>query len=343
MNALSFGEPVFAGLAACFLLFAWWLLARSERQRREALEQFGDEKLLAHSSAIPAAKRRRLGLGLRVAAVVLGLLALARPQLGTEPASLAHRGRDVLVALDLSRSMNAADVAQSNGPPLSRLAAAKAAVLSAVRAGAGDRLGLIIFGGSAFLQLPLSADHAAFQRFLEAATSDDLGDPATNLSTAILTAATTFEHEGEQGYESVLLVSDGESGAGDVGPALGRLHRRGVPVFALGVGTLEGAPVPADSSEAPEQWHRDHIGRVVISQLDEGDLRRAARETNGSYLRLQPGALPQITAEMSRLEKRTVSAHQAVQRADRFQWPLALGVLALVLSPVVSGVPRRRR
>ena len=116
-----------------------------------------------------------------------------------------------------------------------------------------------------------------------------------------------------------------------------------MPVFALGVGTLEGAPVPADSSEAPEKWHRDHIGRIVTSQLDEGDLRRAARETSGTYLRLQPGTLTQITAEMSRLEKRTVSAHQAVQRADRFQWPLALGVLALVVAPVVSAAPRRRR
>jgi Ca-activated chloride channel family protein len=238
--------------------------------------------------------------------------------------------------------MNAADVVQ-NGRTVTRLAAAKATVTETVKGAPGDRLGLIIFGGSAFLQLPLTADHAAFQRFLDAATSDDLGDPATNLTNALATAATTFEHEGEPGYESVLLVSDGESGAGDVGPSLQRLHRRGVPVFALGVGTPEGAPVPADSNEAPEKWHRDHIGRVVISHLEEGELRRAARETNGSYMRLDLAAVPRLRTEMGRLEKRTISAQKAVQRADRFQWPLGLGFLALAIASLMSLAPTRRK
>jgi Ca-activated chloride channel family protein len=244
----------------------------------------------------------------------------------------------VLVLLDLSRSMNAAD--RQDG--LARLTVAKGAVLEALAGSRGDRVGLVVFGGSAFLQLPLTADHAAFRRFLEAATTDDLADPATDLSRALVAAATTFEHEGQRGFQSVLVVSDGESVEGDIGPALKRLRLAGVPVFAVGIGSSEGAPVPADSSEAPEKWHRDHIGRVVQSRLEEGDLRRAANETNGAYLRWTPGAGTGLRAELGRLEKRTMSSRTSPERADRFQWPLGLAILALAVQPLI-GVKRRRQ
>ena len=119
---------------------------------------------------------------------------------------MGRTGRDLLVVLDLSRSMNAADVEQS------RLAVAKQLVRDLLRATPGQRVGLVVFGGSAFLQLPLTGNYAAFQRFLDAASTDDLGDPATDLSNALLAANTAFEHDGERGYQTVLLVSDGESG-----------------------------------------------------------------------------------------------------------------------------------
>jgi Ca-activated chloride channel homolog len=262
---------------------------------------------------------------------------VARPQFGLRPASLVHTGRDLLVLLDLSRSMNAADVGR-----LSRLAVAKGAVLDALAGSPGDRVGLVVFGGSAFLQLPLTADQAAFRRFLDAATTDDLANPATDLSRALTAAATTFEHEGERGFQSVLLVSDGETVEGDVGPPLKRLRLAGVPVFAIGVGSSEGAPIPADSSEAPEKWHRDHIGRIVQSRLEEADLRRAANETNGAYLSWTPGAGAGLSAELGRLEKRTMSSRTSPERADRFQWPLGLAILMLGLEPLLV-VQRRRR
>ena len=232
--------------------------------------------------------------------------------------------------------MNAAD------GDLPRLTLAKEAALQALASSPGDRVGLVVFGGSAFLQLPLTANHAAFRRFLDAATTDDLANPATDLSRALTAAATTFEHEGERGFQSVLLLSDGESVEGDVGPPLKRLRQAGVPVFAVGIGTSEGAPVPADSSEAPERWHRDHIGRIVQSRIEEGDLRRAANETNGVYLRWTPAIGPGLSAELGKLEKRTMSSRTSPERADRFQWPLGLAILMLGLEPMMR-VKRRRQ
>jgi Ca-activated chloride channel homolog len=334
---MTFGYPIILPLLLLALPLAVWALLRHHRGRRARLHNFGQPGLLARASTIPSERVTVVRQVLVLGALSLGLLAVARPQFGRRPASLAHTGRDVLVLLDLSRSMNAADEdpVRSQGR-LSRLAVAKNVVLEALAGSPGDRVGLVVFGGSAFLQLPLTADHAAFRRFLDAATTDDLADPATDLSRALAAAATAFEHAGERGFQSVLLVSDGESVSGDVGPPLKRLRVARVPVFAVGVGSSEGAPVPADSSEAPEKWHRDHIGRIVQSRLEEGDLRRAANETNGVYLRWTPGAGAGLSAEMGRLEKRTMSSRTSPERADQFQWPLGLAILILGLEPLLA-------
>jgi Ca-activated chloride channel family protein len=337
MSGLSFEYPVLLAAAAFFVLLAVWGISSQRRDRQRALSKFGDESVLAASSSLPSARQRVLEPLLRVAAIVCCLVAWARPQLGNRPASVAHTGRDLLVLLDLSRSMNAVD------DSLSRLAIAKRAISRVLQAVPEDRSGLVVFGGSAFLQLPLTDNHSAFERFLDAASTDDIGDPGTDLSSALITAATTFEHDGEQGYQSILLVSDGESVSGDIGPALARLKKAHIPVFSLGVGSTEGAPVPADSSEAPEKWHRDHIGRVVISRLEEGDLRRAALETGGNYFRVSSDGAQRISTALASLGTRRLSSREATERIDRFQWPLALALLALVLAPVTTTTRRRKQ
>ena len=335
---MTFGYPLALALLLVIVSLGAWLVARHERRRGAALEGFGQPAVLARGSSIPPERLRFLRHGARLGAMALALLALARPQFGERPASLAQSGRDVLVLLDLSRSMNAADV--GNGRE-TRLEAAKRAVVEVLAASPGDRAGLIVFGGSAFLQLPLTSDRAAFTRFLQAASTDDLADPSTDLSRALATAATTFEHDGATGYQAVLLLSDGESREADLAPILGKLRRAGVPVFAIGLGSDLGAPIPADSSAAPARWHRDHIGRVVQSRLEERDLRRAARETNGAYVRWTADAGAALGAELERVEQRVLSSRTEPERADRFQWPLGLAVALLVLDPLLG--TRRRR
>ena len=230
--------------------------------------------------------------------------------------------------------MNAGDVRPT------RLQASKQTVVEMLTQSAGSRVGLIVFGGSAFLQLPLTSDQGTFRRFLEAGSTDDLANPATDLSRALSAAVTTFEHEGERGFQTVMLVSDGESVEGDIGPVLKRLRTMEVPVFALGVGTETGAPVPSDSTESTEQWHRDHIGRIVQSRLEEGEMRRAALETGGAYLRWEPGVGARLGSVLASLEKRTLGSRTSSERADQFQWPLGLAILMLGIEPLLG---RRRR
>ncbi|HEX5387756.1 MAG TPA: VWA domain-containing protein [Gemmatimonadales bacterium] len=334
LRDLAFGAPLWLlALVVVLPIVVWWL-ARGERRRAAELAAFGDEPVLARSSALPD-RARRLGAHLLLAcALGVGIFALARPQLGEHPASIVRDGRDVLLLLDLSRSMNVADVAPS------RLAAARTAALQVMSASPHDRVGLIVFGGSAFLQLPLTSDHATLKLFLDHASTDDLGDPSTDLASALAAAERTFAHEGERGYQAVLVASDGESGEGDIDTPLAELKRHEIPVFTIGVGTLAGGPVPADSSEAPERFHRDNIGRVVVSHLEEADLRRAAAETGGLYARASdPQELQALATGLSRLAVRALAVTRNRRHTDRYQWPLGVALVGIVLEPFV----RRRR
>ncbi len=339
---MSFAWTWVLAVGAGLVALAAWLAVAAERRRREALARFGDPAVLGRGSALPSPRTTAALWALRVAALAFGLVALARPQLGERSADLVRTGRDVLVLLDLSRSMLVTDAGGT------RLAAAKRIAWDLAERAPGDRVGLVVFGGSAFLQLPLTSDRGALRLFLDQATPDDLGDPATDLSAALITAARTFEHEGDEGRRAVLVLSDGESGEGDMEEATAELRRQDLPVFAVGVGTAAGGPVPADSSEAPEKYHRNHIGQIVVSRLEEGDLQAAARASKGAFAHWDR------RSEMSRLETaldavrpRALSARKASERADRFQWPLAVAVMLLMWAEWVgregAGAEAQRR
>ncbi len=332
---MSFGTP--AALVLLLLVpFAAWIAVHRVRRHRESLRAFGDPALLARGSSLPDERHVTLRAALPVAALALGLLALARPQFGSRRADMVHAGRDVLVLLDLSRSMTVTDL------PPTRLAVAKRAAWETVSAAPGDRVGLEVFGGSAFLQLPLTSDQAAFRLFLDAASTDDLGDPATDLGGALSTAARIFEHEGERGHRAVLIVSDGESGEGGMDDAFAQLRKENVPVFALGIGTAQGGPIPADSTELPDKFHRDHIGRVAISRMEEAEMRRAADATGGAFARWDNREERGRLAEsLRRLEAGALSGSKSPERADRFQWPLALAV-SILLAELALARGRRR-
>ena len=342
---MSFAYPWVLPVGLLALAVLVRLVLRGERARRAALAAFGDTALLSRGSTLTPQRQAGTVRALRLAALALGVLALARPQAGERERELVRTGRDVLLLLDLSRSMGVADVSTGTvSGPGTRLAAAKEIAWEVLAEYPGDRVGLVIFGGSAFLQMPLTSDRASLRLFLDAASPDDLGDPATDLSAALLTAVSAFEHEGEEGRRAILMVTDGESGEGNLEAAADALREAELPIFAVGVGSTRGGPVPADSSEAPEPYHRDHIGRVVISRLEEGDLRKVAEESGGAYARWDRSEeLQALVTALGQVRPRTIAARTSSERADRYQWPLGLMVLLLLWGETrgLRGAPAR--
>jgi Ca-activated chloride channel family protein len=329
-----------SALPLLLVLPALWVLTRHAISRRQdLLRRFGEPDLLARSSSLlpprlPAWRRPIGWLGL--AAVIL---ALARPQWGTQARALVRSGRDILVALDLSRSMRVTDAGGE------RLRTAKRLAWQLAAARPGDRIGLVIFGGAGFLQLPPTTDFATFQLFLDAASFDDVGDPASDLAAGLRVAERALRREGSAaGSRAVLLLSDGERSEGTLDHILDTYRRARLPVLAVGIGTVDGGRVPADSAAASGPWHVDNIGRPVISRLDEETLQRIAEQSGGAYARWDDaGGLEKVRLALADLEAQTRASQRESQPREQYQLPLLSGILMLVMASLPTGRGARGR
>jgi Ca-activated chloride channel family protein len=334
---MRFAEPLYLGLLAIVVPLALAGYVRYERARRQALAAFGAESLLAESSALPGRVDRAVAFALGVIGVALCLVALARPQLGAATELHRRSGGDVLFILDLSRSMNATDV------PASRLDAAKHAAAAIARSLPDDRVGLLVFGGTGFLQLPPTADHSTFRTFLDATGTADIPDPSTNLEAAASVVAAAIGRAADAPYSAAVLLSDGEDTEGKLEQAIRVLHDAGVRVSTVGVGTIEGASIPDRDSSGAVTPHRDYLGRPVVSRLVEQNLRDIARRTGGVYVRWAgEETVGPVVADLTRLRTRAVSGTSRSTAAERYQWWLALAFCALLAESVVRAVRPRR-
>jgi Ca-activated chloride channel family protein len=326
---MTFATPL-ALLGLVLLVPLALAFSRAARARASALDRFGPLAITALATAFPPPRRRRFAEGLVLAAVALCIVSLARPQFGSSSRTLHRTSGDIVFALDLSRSMGATDVSPS------RLGAAKQAAAAIARAFPDDRVGLVVFGGTAFLQLPPTLDHSTFQTFLDAASGGDIPDPSTNFEAlAGLLAGAAAQDRAGAPYTTVVLLSDGEDVEGKLEQAIGLLSKARVPVFTVGVGTLGGALVMDRDARGVLSPHLDWAGREVTSRLAEQNLRDIARRTGGMYARWAGDAtLEPVVTQLSQMGRRAVASEVHGQAADRYQWPLLLAGALLLLSPV---------
>jgi Ca-activated chloride channel homolog len=328
---MRFGTPSLLAVAVAIAAIVAALVVYGERARRRALARFGEIDLLGASTPLPSQRRREWGGGLIIAALALAALSLARPLGGTSSRAIRRTGGDVLFLLDLSRSMNAADV----GPDASRLAAAKHAAAAIAQALPEDRVGLLVFGGSGFMQLPPTVDRSTFQVFLDAASPADIPDVSTNLEAAAGVAASAVTDVGGGPRSTgIVLLSDGEDVEGKLEGAIRALRDANVRTDAVGVGTTDGTVLLDHDSTGALVPHRGPEGDVVTTRLVELNLQDIARRTGGVYARWTDVA--PVVADLKQLQPRAVSGQALAAAADDFQWPLAVAVLLLLIEPWVS-------
>jgi len=333
---MTFAAPVYLMVLAIAIPLATAGIMWSERVRRRALAGFGVESVLAMSSVLPTRRHRVLVSVLSVLGIALGLVALARPQLGTAADARRRAAGDVVFLLDVSRSMNATDVAPS------RLGAAKRAAAAIARALPNDRMGLVVLGGTGFLQLPPTLDHSTFRTFLDAAGTTDVPDPSTNFEAAASVAAATVGRAADAPYSALVLLSDGEDTEGKLERAIRVLRDTRVPTSAVGVGTPEGATIPDRDASGTVAPHRNYLGQPVISHLIETNLRDITRRTGGVYVRWAGDASVQpVVAEVSRLRTRAVSGTARSPEAERYQWPLGAAFVMFGAASLVSAMRPR--
>ncbi len=322
---MNFARPEYLNLLWGLLPLAVILLWMQRRRRRRLLRLTARElveRLTEEFSPAKAHARVWLLLGF----FFFGVIALARPQWGVRLEEVRRRGVDIIVALDTSFSMNAEDVVPS------RLQKAKSSIRKLIDQLRGDRLGLVCFAGSAVLQCPLTLDYGAVLMFLDIIDSEIVPDPGTSVAAAIRKAAQSFV-AGERKYKLLILFTDGEDLEGEVKEAAREAREAGVVIYAVGIGTPEGRPIPVrDASGNVVEYRKDARGQVVVSRLDEASLAEIADSTGGSYFRAttSEGELETIYEEIAGMEEKELDSRLFQNFEDRFQYPLALALSFLV-------------
>ncbi|NOZ87719.1 MAG: VWA domain-containing protein [Deltaproteobacteria bacterium] len=307
------------------------------RAKRKVLLRFAESALLEKITSKVSRSAQRLKWMLVILGLTMAVLALVRPQWGYHWEEVKQKGVDIIVAIDTSASMLARDA--STGDDLSRLDRAKREIRDLLHLLRGDRIGLVAFAGSAFVECPLTLDYSAAAIFLDDIDTDLIPVKGTDLAQALRTSLKAFKG-GASESKAIILITDGEDNSGQALKAAQEAKRAGVKVFAVGIGKPEGAPIPL----AGGGFKKNSRGEMVISKLDETTLQKIALTTGGKYVRSVSGDIDLIAIynrgiKATLKDKELTSTRRKIWE-QRFQWLIAVAILALAIEPFV---PERRR
>ena len=318
---------------------AAWFAAWAHSRRRRDLER------LAHAAVAPrltrsvSRTRQHVKSALLVAGLGLLALALTGPRFGVRLEMAQRRGVDVVLLLDLSRSMLTEDVRPNR---LERARQAMGKLLDDLQ---GDRVALVVFAANAYVQCPLTLDTAALRLLLGAVDVNAIPSQGTSLARALELAGGVFDPEDRHDKVAVLF-SDGEAHTGSAADAAARLADQGVRLFCIGVGSPEGDLIPLRSEDGRRlDYHKDRDGNYVKSRLDEAALREVAAAGEGAYWRssLTGRELEAVADRISGLQQKELGAERFTRYEERFQIPLALALACFLAEGLLSERSRGRR
>ena len=323
---MRFGRPdillASLGILPLLGLFLWW----TWRERQRLITQFVQSRLLAVLTVGVSRRRQKARLWLLVLGVAATLVALSRPQWGFGYQEVKQRGLDIVVAIDTSKSMLAEDVAPN------RLARAKLAALDLRRLSRSDRVGLIAFAGSAFLQMPMSVDEDVFRQHLDSLDTSTLPQGGTAIAEAIQTARNTFKAGSGDNHRALVIFTDGEDHDPSALEAATAAAKDGLHIFTIGIGTPDGELLRVHDAKGRTDFIKDEEGNVVKSRLNESLLQDVARAGGGFYLRLAATGTMETLHErgISPLPKIEFQSARMRQYFERFQWFLGLALLLVI-------------
>lgn len=329
---MSFGAPYWFGALALLPALAF-LFVMNEQRRRKLLHRIVAPRLAADLARSSSPERRRLRFGFLLLGIAAIITSLAQPRYGYTLEQSKRTGRDVFIAIDTSKSMLSTDVAPD------RLARSKLAAQDLIAQLQGDRVGVLAFAGSAFLQTPLTIDYNAALDAVNDLDTDTIPRGGTNIAEVINEAAKAFG-KGESDERALVLFTDGEELTED-GVAAAREQAGNFRIFTVGVGTAQGSLIPLGGEEGG--FAKDPGGQIVKSKLDETRLNEIAAATGGFYTHLQNGSTDMnkiVRDGLGKMKEHEIDARTSRRPIERYQWPLAAGLGLIFASMFIS---ERRR
>ncbi len=315
------------GLIPIFILVIWLV----SKWRKKSLHAFGDITIIQHLFPDLSKPKRIFKSSLYILAFTFLIIGLINPQVGTKLEEVKRKGADLMICLDVSNSMKAEDL-QPN-----RLEKSKQALSKLIDKLEGDRIGIIVFGGEAYVQLPITTDYSAAKLFLESISTDLIPTQGTDIGKAIHMAMTSFgKDEGKN--KAIVIITDGEDHEEDATNAAEEAVEKGITIHTIGMGSAEGAPIPLYKGTVREGFRKDKEGNTIVTKLNEPMLQEIARAGNGIYVRASNSdtGLNNIMDALEKLEKKQFDSKMYSDYEDRFQWFIAIAFLLLLIETLLT-------
>ena len=314
-----FEDPIYLYalvLIPVLALIRWWMMLR----QRKRLRRFGDPQLVRQLMPDVSRFRPLVKFGLLLTALALLIVMLARPQMGTKISHEKRTGIETIIALDISNSMLAEDVTPS------RLDRAKMMVENLVDHFTNDKIGLIVFAGEAYVQLPITSDFVSAKMFLSSIEPGLIETQGTDIAAAVNMATHSFTQEEGVG-KAVIVITDGEDHEGGALEAAQEAKEKGMRVYVLGIGSSKGSPIPIPGTS---DYMKDNSGETVMSALNEDMCKQVAAAGGGAYIHVEnnSNAQEQLNRELDKLAKKEISSTVYSDFDEQFQ---AVGILVLLL------------
>ncbi|KAF5076099.1 von Willebrand factor type A domain protein [anaerobic digester metagenome] len=294
--------------------------------RKKALLRFGSIDLVKQLMPESSPQRGWIKFVVFLLALLFVIVGIAGPQFGSKLTEVKRKGIELIIALDVSNSMMAEDIKPN------RLERAKLAISQLVDRLSSDRIGLIVFAGDAYVQLPVTGDYVSAKMFLSSINPGIVPKQGTAIGSAINLAVSSFSPQPET-KKVIIVISDGENHEDDPISAAAKAAEQGVIVHTIGIGSPQGAPIPVTGSGNQQALWKDEKGGVVVTRLDEETLSKVAVSGNGKYVRasnVQIGLLP-LFDDISKMEKVDLKEKVYSEFDDQFQYPFAIALLLLLI------------
>ncbi|MBR4650337.1 MAG: VWA domain-containing protein [Prevotella sp.] len=304
------------------LLMAW-----AEWKRRKKISRLGERQLVKALIPDASAKRRWLKFLLTQLALAIVIIMLARPQMGTKVSHEKREGIEAIICLDISNSMLAEDVVPS------RLGKSKLLIENLVDHFTKDKIGMIVFAGDAFVQLPITSDYVSAKMFLQNIEPSLIQTQGTNIAEAINLAANSFTQQKNIG-KTIIVITDGEDHEGGVMEAAKEAADNGFKVFILGIGNSSGAPIPVHGGG----YLTDNTGNTVMTALNEQMCQEIAAAGRGTYIHVDNTSTAQerLNDELSKMQKGSIESVYYSEYSEQFQWFGILAIIVLIIEVLVS-------
>jgi Ca-activated chloride channel family protein len=301
------------------------------RWRKKALHAYGDISVIQQLFPDVSKSKRMWKFILYTFAFALLIGGIINPQVGTKLEEVKRKGADLMICLDVSNSMKAEDL-QPN-----RLEKAKQAISKLIDKLEGDRIGIIVFAGEPYVQLPITTDYSAAKLFLESISTDMVPTQGTSIGSAIDMAMESFgKDEGKN--KAIVIITDGENHEDDAVKAAQNAAEKGITIHTIGMGSADGAPIPIYKGNIREGYRKDKQGNTIVTKLNEQALQEIAAAANGIYVRASnsDAGLNNVLGAIGKLEKKQFDSKMYSDYEDRFQWFIAGALVLLLLETFIT-------